>query len=44
MVKVETHRAILEPDYFVKQIELAEQQRDLEIEKVENGLDTEDEN
>ena len=38
MIKVEPHRAILEPDYFIKQIEIAEQNRDLEIERVEAGM------
>lgn len=31
VVKVHPHRAILEPDYFVKMIELAVAKRDLEI-------------
>jgi len=35
VVKVEPHRAILEPDYFIKCIELAEQKRDEEIERIE---------
>lgn len=38
VVKVEPHRAILEPDYFIKMIEMAESNRDDEIEKVEMGL------
>ena len=38
VIKVEPHRAILEPDYFIKQIEIAEQSRDEEIEKVEAGI------
>ena len=38
VVKVEPNRAILEPEYFIKQIELAEQSRDEEIERVEAGL------
>lgn len=37
VIKVEPHRAILEADYFIKQIELAENSRDLEIERVESG-------
>ena len=37
VVKVEPNRAILEVDYFIKQIELAEQNRDQEIERVEAG-------
>eukprot|EP00347_Sterkiella_histriomuscorum_P008273 403345711 len=43
VMKVEPHRAILEPDYFIKLIEQAEQKRDEEIEKIEQGLDSEDE-
>lgn len=38
IVKVEPHRAILEGDYFIKQIEMAERNRDDEIDRVENGL------
>ena len=37
-VKVEPHRAILEPDYFIKQIEIAEQGRDDEVERIEAGV------
>ena len=36
---MEPHRAILEPDYFIKMIEVAEQSRDEEIERVEAGMD-----
>ena len=43
MVKVEPHRAVLEADYFIKLIEMAEQRRDEEIERIEQGLDSEDE-
>ena len=42
VVKVEPYRAILEPDYFIKMIELAEQNRDEEIEKVEAGITEDD--
>jgi len=42
VVKVEPHRAILEPDYFIKQIEMAEQNRDEEIERVEAGIEEND--
>ena len=42
VVKVEPNRAIQEPDYFIKQIELAEQNRDEEIERVEAGLAEDD--
>jgi len=38
VVKVHPHRAILEPDYFVKLIETAEQSRDEEIRKIEAGI------
>jgi hypothetical protein len=38
VIKVEPHRAILEPDYFIKMIEIAEQGRDEEIERVEGGV------
>lgn len=38
VVRVEPHRAILEPDYFIKMIEMAETSRDDEIEKVEQGM------
>jgi hypothetical protein len=37
-IKSEPHRAILEPDYFIKMIELAERSRDEEIERVEAGI------
>ncbi len=44
MVKVESHRAILEPDYFIKAIEHAELKRTEEIERIESGaLDQEEE-
>jgi hypothetical protein len=39
VIKVEPHRAILEPDYFIKMIENAEQLREEEIERVEAGID-----
>jgi hypothetical protein len=31
VIKVEPHRAVLEPDYFIKLIEFAEQRRDEEV-------------
>jgi len=37
VVKVESHRAILEADYFIKLIEHAEQKRTDEIERIESG-------
>lgn len=38
VVKVEPHRAILEGDYFIKQIEMVERNRDDEIDREENAL------
>jgi len=38
VVRVEPERAVLEPDYFIKMIEQAEQCRDAEIERVEAGI------
>ena len=38
VIKVEPHRAILEPDYFIKMIEIAERSRDDEIDRLENGI------
>lgn len=32
----------MEPDYFIKQIEIAEQNRDEEIERVEAGIEEHD--
>ena len=43
VVKVESHRAIMEADYFIKAIEHAEQQRTLEIERIESGMGSEEE-
>ena len=44
VVKVESHRAIMEPDYFIKLIESAEARRTEEIERIEaGGLDSEEE-
>ena len=37
-MKVEPHRAILEPDYFIKLIETAVSNRDEDIRKVETGI------
>lgn len=42
VVKVQPHRAILEGDYFIKMIEVAEAKRDEEIRRVEAGIDDED--
>jgi len=38
VVQCEPHRAILEVDYFIKMIEMAEQNRDDEIERIESGM------
>ena len=44
VIKAESHRAIMEPDYFIKLIELAESKRTEEIERIEaGGLDSEEE-
>jgi hypothetical protein len=42
VVMTEPNRAIMEPDYFIKMIEMAEQKRDEEIERVESGIPEED--
>ena len=41
VVKVHPHRAILEPEYFIKKYEDADEQRDLEIQRVEAGIEEE---
>jgi len=43
VVRVEPHRAILEGDYFIKMIELCDKARDDEIDKIEQGIESEDE-
>ena len=44
VVRVEPHKAILEPDYFIKNIEAAEHKRSEEIERIESGgLDSDEE-
>jgi len=42
VVKVHPHRAILESEYFIKEIEKAEQKRDEEIARVEAGIEEEE--
>ena len=42
VVRVEPHRAILETDYFLRQIEQCERSRDEEIERVEAGIPDEE--
>ena len=39
VIKVVPHRAILEPDYFVQMIELADKNRNTEIARMEAGID-----
>jgi len=38
---VHPHRAILEPEYFIKKYEDADEQRDLEIQRIEAGIEEE---
>ena len=39
VVKVHPHKAILEPEYFIKKIEECEMRRDEEIQRVESGIE-----
>ena len=39
VIQVHPHRAILEPEYFIKKYEDADEQRDLEIQRVEAGIE-----
>ena len=41
VVKVHPHRAILEPEYFIKKYEDADEKRDIEIQRVESGVEDE---
>ena len=41
VIKVHPHRAILEPEYFIKKYEDADEQRDIEIQRVEAGIEEE---
>ena len=41
VIKVHPHRAILEPEYFIKKYEDADEKRDLEIQRVESGIEDE---
>ena len=41
VVKVHPHRAILEPEYFIKKYEDADEKRELEIQRVESGIEDE---
>lgn len=44
LIRVEPHKAVMEPDYFIKLIEQAEAKRTQEIERVEaGGLDSDEE-
>lgn len=42
VVKVHPHKAILEPEYFIKKIEECEMRRDDEIHRVESGIEEEE--
>lgn len=42
VIKVHPHRAILEPEYFIKKYEDADEKRDLEIQRVESGIEDEE--
>ena len=39
VVKTHRHRVILEPDYFIKMIEICESKKDDEIKRVEEGIE-----
>ena len=39
VVKVQSNKAILEPEYFIKRYEDADEKRDLEIQRVESGIE-----
>ena len=39
VVKVQPHKAILEPEYFIKKIEECEMKRNEEIQRVEAGIE-----
>lgn len=41
VVKVHPHKAILEPEYFIKKYEDADEKRDIEIQRVESGIEDE---
>jgi len=41
VIKVHPHRAILEPEYFIKKYEDADEQREVEIQRVEAGIEEE---
>lgn len=41
VIKVHPHKAILEPEYFIKKYEDADEKRDLEIQRVESGIEDE---
>lgn len=43
VVKVQPHKAILEPEYFIKKYEDADMKRDVEIQRVESGIEEESE-
>ena len=39
VVKVQPTKAILEPEYFIKRYEDADEKRDVEIQRVESGIE-----
>jgi len=39
VIRVQPHRAISEPDYFIKMIEVCEAKRDEEIRRIEAGVE-----
>ena len=39
VIKVHPHRAILEPEYFIKKYEDADEKREIEIQRVESGIE-----
>ena len=41
VIKVHPHKAILEPEYFIKKYEDADMKRDVEIQRVESGIEEE---
>ena len=41
VIKVHPHKAILEPEYFIKKYEDADEKREEEIQRVESGIEDE---
>lgn len=42
VVKTNRHRAVSEPDYFIKMIEICENKKDEEIRRAEEGIEEEE--